>query len=329
MSAAMKPAAKPVPPQPPPRQPRLTLASVKKGKLELPPRIYLYGVEGIGKSTLAAAAPSPIFLGAEDGTGQLDVQRFPQPHTLADAYDAVRELATGTHEYRTLVIDTVDWLEPLLWSFICERDGKANIEAYGYGKGYQAALDEWRLFIREVERMRGAKSMGVIVLGHAQIKLFKNPEGEDFDRYSPKMNEKAAGLWKEWADAVLFANYETFAVKAKRDADNVNAKAKGVSSNARLLFTERSAAFDAKNRYGLPPTIPLDWGALAEAMKAGAPAPPEELLALITEALPRLVDVEQEKVRAAIGRAGNDPLKLSQLHNYVQSKSGPAPQKEA
>jgi hypothetical protein len=143
------------------------------------------------------------------------------------------------------------------------------------------------------------------------------------------MNEKAAGLWKEWADAVLFANYETFAVKAKRDADNVNAKAKGVSSNARLLFTERSAAFDAKNRYGLPPTIPLDWGALAEAMKAGAPAPPEELLALITEALPRLVDVEQEKVRAAIGRAGNDPLKLSQLHNYVQSKSGPAPQKEA
>ncbi|MGH8523791.1 MAG: ATP-binding protein, partial [Gammaproteobacteria bacterium] len=232
-----------------------------KGKQAQPLRIVLHGTEGVGKTTFAASAPSPIFIGAEDGTSQLDVVRFQSPETWQEILDAVRELETAKHEYKTLVLDTVDWAEPMLWEHICKRDGFANVEAYGYGKGYQAALDEWRVFLGALERMRKARGMHIILVAHSWIKPFKNPEGEDFDRYELKLNPKASGKIKEWADAVLFANHETFATEDKKTK-----RIKGVSTGARLLYTQRTAAFDAKNRHSLPESLPLSWEEFEQAI---------------------------------------------------------------
>lgn len=328
MSSPAKPAAPPLQAAPV-AQPKLSrmLSGVVKGKVKRPPRIYLYGVEGIGKSTLASDAPKPIFLGAEDGTTELDVPRFPQPRTLADVYDAFRDLQ-GDHDYETLVIDTVDWIEPLVWKAVTERDEQLDIESYGFGKGYTVALVEWRSLLAALERTLARRPMRVIALGHCIVKTWKNPEGEDFDRYVPQMHEKAAGLWKQWCDALLFANYETYAMKAKRDEKNSTAKAKGFDTGKRLLFTERTAAFDAKNRYGLPRSMPLSWGALQAGIEHRRT--PTELLEEVKAALPELSAEEQQTVTAAIGRAGNDPLKISQLHNYVQvQRSRAAAQKDA
>lgn len=316
-------------PAPPPRVPRLTLASVVRGKLQQPPRIFVYGVEGIGKSTLGAGAPKPIILGVEDGTGRIDVPRFPTPRDLVDVLDAISELTTGAHDYQTLVVDTVDWLEPLIWEFICKRDDQVNIEGYGYGKGYQVALDEWRKLLGAFEKLRSTKKMGVVLLGHSFIKPFKNPEGEDFDRYELKVHSKAGGLLKEWCDAVLFANYETFAKKSEKDAKSKFAKAKGVSTGARLLFTERTAAYDGKNRYGLPSQIPLSWADLEAAMVAGQPVDTETLISEVKRKAAELVPAELEKVTAALARAGVDNLKLTQLNNYVNARLAEATAQQA
>lgn len=253
---------------------RMTLASITKGRQERPIRALLYGVEGVGKSSWAANAPAPIFLAAEEGTGHLDVQRFPAPQDLEEVYAALATLATSNHDFRTLVVDTLDWLEPLVWAHICQRDGYKNIEDYGYGKGYVAALDEWRRFLAAVEKLRAAKSMHVIFLAHSLIRPFKNPAGEDYDRWELKLHAKAGGLLKEWSDVVLFANHEELAVK-----DGRTKRVRGVSTGARLLYTTRSAAYDAKNRYDLPEQLPLSWDDFYQAVRAHRPADPAALAA--------------------------------------------------
>lgn len=294
---------------------RMSLSAVVKGKQETPTRVVLYGTEGVGKSTFGASAPSPIFLGAEDGTAQLDVVRFPAPEAWQEVLDAVRLLTEETHPYQTLVVDTLDWAEPMLWAHICKRDNKANVEEYGYGKGYVAALDEWRVFLSALERLRRAKPMHLVLVAHSWIKPFKNPEGEDFDRYEMKLHNKAAGLMKEWADAVLFANYETLATK-----DSKTKRVRGVDTGARLLFTQRRAAYDAKNRYGLPEVLPLSWTDFAAAVTSHAPADSAAISLAIEEKAKRLGGDLEVQAMAAIQRAAGDATKLSQLNNWTNSK---------
>lgn len=298
--------------QPPPR---MTLQSVQKGKRIRPIRCLLYGVEGIGKSTFAASAEAPIFIGSEDGTDHLDAQRFPTPATWAEVFDAIRVLTTQDHPYKTLALDTLDWLEPLCWEHICLRDGAENIESYGYGKGYVAALDEWRKFLAALERLREAKGMHVVLLAHSWIKPFKNPEGDDFDRYEMKLHAKAGGLLKEWSDVVLFANYETFAEKDKHTK-----RVKGVSTGARLIYTTRTAAFDAKNRYDLPESMPLDWDDFFEAVRAHRPADPKALAAEVKRKAEQAGGEVKEKALAFLKDHEGDAAALAKLNDRLNAK---------
>lgn len=314
MSAS--PATKP--PSPAPN--RMTLASVARGKIQAAPRVLCYGPEGIGKSTLGAGAPGAIFLGAEDGTGQLDVARFPRPENWDDILGAIAVLEREPHDYKTLVIDTLDWVEPIIWAHVCERDKEKTIESYGYGRGYQVAIDEWRKLLAALERLRSSRKMTVVLLAHSQIRTFKNPEGEDFDRYELKLHAKAGGLCKEWVDAVLFANFETFAQKNEKTK-----RVKGISTGARLLYTARSAAYDAKNRYSLPDAMPLSWDDFAAGVAAGQVATPEALRAEAERKIGELGESPAaEKARGALERAGDDASKLAQLNNWLNTKIGAA-----
>lgn len=292
--------------------PRMNLGAVVSGRRSQPMRVLLYGVEGVGKSSFAAAAPSPIFLGAEDGTSELDVVRLPMAEEWQDVLDGIHALQTEKHQYRTLVVDTLDWAEPLLWKFICKRDDQQSIEGYGYGKGYVAALDEWRFFLARLDGLRRV-GMHVVLLAHSWIKPFANPEGDNYDRYELKLNNKAAGVLKEWVDCVLFANYETFAKK------NDKKQVKGTSSGARFIYTERRAAYDAKNRYGLPSQLPLSWDDFAAAAGARQGEDPAQLRAALVELLAQLPEDKRARAGAALEAAGADPAKLANVKNRVNA----------
>lgn len=294
------------------------LAKVTRGKLAKPVRVLLYGVEGVGKSTFAACAPDPIFLGTESGTSELDVARFPEPARWDDALGAVAELTNDPHEYKTLVVDTLDWLEPLCWEKVCQRPddrGKTreSIEDFGYGKGYTAALDEWRMLLARLEMLRTKRGMHVVLLAHSWIKPFKNPEGDDFDRYELKLHAKAGGLLKEWCDAVLFARYETLVEKDK------NKRVRGISTGARLMHTTRTAAWDAKNRYDLPDTMPLDWGSFRDAVAARRPAEPAAIKSSIEAMLSGASEELAGKVRAAVELKPEDAVHLARIANKLQA----------
>lgn len=292
---------------------RMSLADVVRGRQEMPDRVLLYGVEGIGKSTWATGARAPIFIPAEDGTAALDIARFPDPKNWTDVLEAVRTLTDEQHDFQTVVLDTLDAVEPMLWQHICQRDKKASIEDYGYGKGYVAALDEWRGFLASLERLRRARGMSVVLLAHSWIKPFKSPDTDDYDRYELKLHVKAGGLVKEWCDSVLFAHYETFATKNERTG-----AAKGISTGARVVHTQRTAAWDAKNRYSLPEVLPLSYEDYANAVRLRQSAPPEKLRASIAAKLAELADeTVAKKVEPLVKQAGDDAIELSKIDNKL------------
>jgi len=309
-------------PTPPPsiRKPgRMALGAVVKGKIAKPLRVVLYGLEGVGKSTFAAGAPAPIFLGAEDGTSELDVHRFPQPRAWSDVFDGIAELSTAEHGYQTLVIDTLDWLEPLCWRHVCQnvRDqgGKqcAAIEDFGFGRGYTAALDEWRRLTSALESLIAKRGMHMVILAHSHVKAFKDPGFEPFDRHEMKLNIKAAGLWREWVDAVLFAAHDLSTVEKA-------GRVRGVMTDARFIHTQRTAAYDAKNRYDLPPRLALDWSDFYEAVTARRPAALARLAEQIEALLTFAADGKRaERVRAstAAAVAAQDAAELARIANKL------------
>lgn len=289
----------------------MKLSNIVVGKLEKPARILLHGTEGVGKSTFAAGAPSPIFVCAEDGTSQLEIARFPEPTSLREVHEALEILLTEKHDFQTLVIDTVDWLEPLVWAQVCTEHRKKSIEDFGYGAGYKVAFDAWRYLVARLDMLRNKRGMHVVLVAHSWIKAFSNPEGDNYDRYELKLHTKAAGLLKEWSDAVLFATYEQGTVKD-------GSKAKGISSGARIVRTERRAAFDAKNRYGLPFEMPLSWDEFWSGVQLRNPADTGRILTELRRCAEKLACIE--KVEASIQRANSDPAKLAQLLDWARGK---------
>lgn len=298
---------------------RMVLSSVTNGRVKKPILVFLYGIEKIGKSTFGAQAPKPIFIGPEDGTSGLDTSRFPCPETWQDVTDAIDELLNGEHDYQTVVIDTVDWLEALCIQSLCAAAGVKTIEDLGkFGKGHIAVLEEFRGLIKRLDKLRQTRKMNVVLLGHAVIKPFNNPDGDNYDRYLPKGNEKITGLICEWVEDLLFANYETFV-----DKENAKArKGKGVG-NVRKIYTQRRPAFQAGSRNGLPPEIALSWNDFAAGLIRGEAEVAEKLrreASIALDELSILAPEKAEKAKAAIVSAGDDVSRLNTLINTIKQR---------
>lgn len=299
----------------------LTLAHVVRGRRAHPLWTHLYGPEGCGKSTFAANAEAPIFLDVEQGSNELDVARFAfddkgrtAPASWPELLDALRVLEREKHDYCSVVVDTLDAAEALVWRHICERDDQPSIEGYGYGKGYVAAVDEWRIFVAALERLRG-KGLQVITLAHSMVKSFKNPLGEDYDRYQMKIHEKAAGLVKERADAVLFARYDEHAYK-----DEKTKRVRGVSTGARVMFTVRTAAYDAKNRHDLPEKMPLSWADYWAGVQGHRPADPRALAEQIKASAAQLGGEIEKFALEALTKYAGDAASLAKLNDRLNAK---------
>jgi len=168
------------------------LQEIHSGRRQQPPRMLIYGLEGIGKSTLAASAPKPIFIPTEVGLDQIECDSFPLAHSFEDVMSYLESLATEAHDYQTVVIDSLDWLERLIWDAVCKRFGAKNIEKVdgGYGKGFSHALTEWRQVIDILRYLREEKGMLVLLLAHSKIEKFTDPESTPFDRFSPRLNKQ-------------------------------------------------------------------------------------------------------------------------------------------
>ena len=243
------------------------ISSITKGREAQPPRIMIYGSEGVGKSTFAALAPNPVFVQTEDGLSEIDCSKFPLAKSFDDVVLQLQAVRDEQHDYGTVVIDSLDWLERLVWGRLCADYGVKSIEKAdgGYGKGYVHALTYWRQIVSLLNDIRARKGMAVILIAHAAVERFEDPEHAAYDRYTPRLHKKACSLVCEWVDAVLFASR-----RMRVDSTTGKAAPVGADGGERILRTNGSPACIAKNRFGLPTELPLSWSAFVEALKPGA-----------------------------------------------------------
>lgn len=239
---------------------------ITRGIRRTPTRVVIHGVEGIGKSTLAAQFPRPIVLDTEDGTNHLDVARV-TCSDWATLKAALVEITGDTQGFQTLVVDSVDWAERLLIEKLLKDSNKRSIEDFGFGKGYVHVAEAMSRLLDELD-MVVAKGMNVVLVAHTKVARTSPPDmDEGYDRFELKLTKQAGPLVKEWADAILFANYKTRLVEGQ----DGRTRAKG--GKERVLHTERTAAWDAKNRCGLPPEIPMEIEALAPMLSGTTSSP--------------------------------------------------------
>lgn len=317
------------------------LAQAKKGLQASPLRTLIYGPEGVGKSTFLMGAPEPFFLGTEDGLGHLGPARL-EPKTWPEALGVIRELGTTSHGYRTLAIDTLDWLEFKITQYVCERDngvcrsgknkpletivdGKPDLNAYPYGEGYKMLLAEWRVFVFECDRLR-AKGIHIVMASHLGTSKVRMQDDDDYKEDGPNISGLGQKLLIEWADDVMMAAYE----RHDLNPEAVGPAAQGgwgkqrkvVTDGSRWLHTTKLGAHKAKNRWRLPERIPLAWdeyySRVALYMKNGGT---DEVLLDIKRKVAELGDPKSaDAVRDAVQNAGTDIAKLLTVSSRLSAK---------
>lgn len=236
---------------------RMTLDNIRDTEERAPEKIVLYAQEGWGKSSWAANAEKPIFISTENGLKRIKAKRFPNATSWGHITEAIDSLRQEEHDFKTLCIDTVDWAETLCHAHLCRENNKSSISEFGYGEGFGLAFDEFKKLLMKIDLMQEEKEIDVIFLAHAKVVLFKNPLGEDYDRFEMKTHKYISTFLREWADCVLFGSYD-MAINAKYNKKNeLIGKAKAIGGIDRIIQLCHHAAWDAKNRYDVVSPLPV------------------------------------------------------------------------
>lgn len=266
---------------------RPMLSEIMNKGVGLPNRYVLHATEGFGKTSFAAHAPKPIFIQTKGETGLTTLidsgqlkptDSFPETENWLDLTGIIETLTVDDHQYRTLVIDTLNGAERLCHEHVCTRDFGGIWTDRGfasYGKGPEVALTDWRLFLAALDTLRSTRKMTIFCLCHTKVATFRSPDSIDYDRYQPDMHKSTWSLTAKWTDFIGFGNFET-TVSGSSDPSK---KGKASGGQQRIMYTERHAAYDAKNRLGLPEEIEMGtsaaqgWKNFIEAIKVAKAAP--------------------------------------------------------
>lgn len=258
------------------------LASLSRGKRIRAPKVVIYGGPKVGKSTFCSQIPDCLFIDIEGGLDALDVSSV-RAKTYQDVMDTLASLASGADDqaYResigyvpaAVVLDSLDWMETLLWQHLCEQHKVASIELVGggYGKGYLEAAKLWGEFFRALDYLRNERGMAVVLIAHDLVSKMQPPDAEPYNYAELKLHQRAAALVKEWADCIAYATEKNH---VKKDDLGFNKKhVRMIGSNNRVLVVGKNPAYVSGNRYGMQDEVALDWNAFVTAMSAAVTTP--------------------------------------------------------
>lgn len=210
------------------------------------------GDAGLGKTSLAATFPKPIFIRAEDGLQAIPLANRPDALPLLTSVDQLWEQLTALikeeHDYKTLVLDSVTQLDTLFSNHIVDTDPKkpkSIAQALGgYGAGFQA-LSAYHGRVRKAAGLLNEKrGMHIVFIAHAETETIELPDADPYTRYNIRMQKKSVSHYIDNVDLVGFLKLETF---TQGDGE----RKKAFSDGTRLLVTYATAANISKNRFGI------------------------------------------------------------------------------
>jgi DNA polymerase III delta prime subunit len=248
----------------------LSIANLHRRKADQPPRLVFYGPPGIGKTTLAAEFPAPAFIQIEDGTPTGEgVMSFGQLTTYDEVTEALAALAGEEHDRQTVVIDSLDKLEPLVWAKACADNNWKDIEQPGYGKGYVAADTCWRHLFDGLNYLRRERGMTVILIAHSTIERVDNPTGASYSRYDIRLQKRGLALVQDEVDGIFFVRQDE-TIKSE-DVGFNKQRSHATGGEMRWIFTDGRPGYVAKNRFDMPGKIAFKRGEGYAALAAYLP----------------------------------------------------------
>lgn len=234
--------------------------NIIRGIIRKAQKVLIYGPGGVGKMTFAAHFPNPVFIDTDGGSASLDVARLPKPASWAMLLEEVAYIKQNPALCETLVIDTIDRAETLCVEALRAKYRKNRPEGFGCA----GVEEEFGRLLNSLQELIDI-GINVVLTAQAQMRRFEQTcESGTYCRWElrlgKRMGSQTAPLVKDWSDMVLFANYETTSAAA----DGRKNKAQ---SSRRVMYTEHSACWDAKNRVGLAPKLPLDYAEIASVIE--------------------------------------------------------------
>lgn len=223
---------------------------IVKGAIKSPWKVCLYGTQGLGKSSIGAAAPKPLMFDLEKGLDRIEADKTPYITKYSDLVEAMIFMATS--DYQTAVFDTLGGIEKLLTEKVISESDKevASLSDFGYGKGFELLALEFNNFLDMVDRLV-VKGKNVLIIAHDTVEKFESPTDDSYDRYTLRTHKRIQGPVTDRMDAVLFAKYKTF-LKPKGEKDFAgNDKKRGIGAGERIVYCEERPAWLAKNRFNL------------------------------------------------------------------------------
>lgn len=237
------------------------MLEIKKGKINAPATIAIYGVEGVGKTTLAAAMPGAVIIDVEKGSLNYDVARVTNIDGWEGLLNICRDLCQNAKEYhtsgvKTVVFDSLDAIEVnLLIPWILEKTGKGTLAEMEWGKGYELEAREFSKLFSACTVMK-ALGYNIVYIVHSTQKEINPPDNVPYSHYELKLNKKIAAAVKEYVDMLIFCHFKTLVSKDKNGA-----KGQAVE---RVMICNHTPYADAKNRYGLDTILPMDARTIAK-----------------------------------------------------------------